>query len=80
MTLFRQPAVNTGQEFIKKSLSVVILARDRILAQSYYPPWDFPSPWVKGDVKAEISLDVLMCLRVLSEDRGLAVHMGSLGC
>lgn len=44
------------------------------------PPQDFPSPMVKGDVQAEISLDVLMCLRVLSEDRGLAVQMGSLGC
>lgn len=66
-------------EFIKRSSTGVIQAGDRILAQSYYPP-DFPSPGVKGDVKAEISLDVLMCLRVFSEDRGLAVQMGSLGC
>lgn len=67
-------------EFIKKSSTGVILAVDRILAQSYCPLGFLFPPRVNGDVKAEISLDVLMCLRLLSVDRELAVQMGSLGC
>lgn len=60
MTLFRHPAVNTGQEFIKKSLSVVILARDRILAQSYYP-LGFPFPL--GERRRE-GRDFIRCVDV----------------
>lgn len=69
------------QAFCCKYSCGVILAGDSMLAQSFpLPAPDFLSTMVKGDMQAEISLDVLMCLRVHSEDRGLTVQMDSLGC
>lgn len=79
MPLFKYPVVNTQcrtGEFIKKSSTGVTVTGGRILAIT---PW-IPLPLGRKDVEAEISLDVLMCLRLLSEDRGLAVQTGSFGC
>ena len=66
-------------EFIKKICHWSDTGRGQNTGSKLLPPGISLPLGVKGDVKAEISLDVLMCLRLLSEDRELAVQMGSLG-